>query len=115
MGNTSLHRYSEGRTLSTYRHERLLAANPVLTFYTDGSGMNGHNGAAAANPDLGAVRRNYVSVDPEFIEYSGELIRIKLTLEIAIDLQTATQHPGQNLRGRSSSQQVIKKSSIRSS
>lgn len=115
MGNTSIHRYSEGRTLSTYRHERLLAAYPVLTFYTNGSGIDGHNGAAAVNSDLGAVRQNYVSVDPELIEYSGELIGITLTLEIAIDLQKATQHPGQNLCGRSSSQQVIKKSSIRSS
>lgn len=53
--------------------ERLLVECPALTFYTDGSGIDKHIGAAAVNPDIGATRRKYVGTEPEYTVYSGEL------------------------------------------
>ena len=68
-------------------HERLLMEEPALTFYTDGSGIEGHVEAAAVCPAIGAVRRRYLGPLPDYTVYSGELMGIILALEIAIDVQ----------------------------
>ena len=68
-------------------HKRVLVKSPALTFYTDGSGIGGHIGAAAVNTDLGAARHQYLGTAPNHTVYSAELVGIILALEMAIDLQ----------------------------
>ena len=68
-------------------HKRLLVESPVLTFYTDGSGIGGHVGAAAVNTDAGAARHQYLGTAPNNTVYSAELMGIILALEMARDLQ----------------------------
>lgn len=57
-------------------HERLLIEEPTLTFYTDGSGIDGHTGAAAVSPEIGAVRHRYLGTAPEYTVYAAELVGI---------------------------------------
>ena len=51
-------------------HERLTVDSPALTFYSDGSGIDGHIGAAAVYPAIGAIRRRYMGTAPEYTVYS---------------------------------------------
>lgn len=68
-------------------HERLIVEAPALTFYTDGSGIDGHIGAAAVCMEIGAIRRRYLGKAPDYTVYSAELVGIILALEIVIDVQ----------------------------
>ena len=68
-------------------HERLLAKDSALTFYTDGSGIDGHIEAAEVNLEIGATRRRYLGKVPDYTVYSAELMGIILAPEIAVDEQ----------------------------
>jgi ribonuclease HI len=57
----------------------------ALTLYTDGSGINGHLGAAAVCITNGKVRTSYMGDENVSTVYAAELQGIALALQIALD------------------------------
>ena len=86
-------------------HKRLLVTSPALTFYTDGSGIGGHIGAAAVNTDLGAARHQYLGTAPNYTVFRADLVGLILALEMAIDLQES--HPDAPVRSFTDNQSAI--------
>ena len=57
----------------------------TLTIYTDGSGIEGHVGAAAYSPKTSQTRQQYLGSDEEHNIYSAEVTAFELAAGIALD------------------------------
>jgi len=55
----------------------------TIRIYTDGCGLNGHTGAAAACPQRGTHRQAYLGTDKEYTVSVAELVGLALALELA--------------------------------
>lgn len=70
----------------------------ALCIYTDGSGINGHVGAAAVSPSLctstiQSTRTKYIGQASTSTVYAAELQGIAMALRIALDVHAATNAP----------------------
>jgi hypothetical protein len=70
----------------------------VIRIYTDGSGINGHVGAAAVAPELQGTdvswkRIEYIGKENTSIVYAAKLKGLALAFQIALDIHTATNTP----------------------
>ncbi|GAW26203.1 putative zinc knuckle [Rosellinia necatrix] len=59
------------------------SATGSLLIYTDGSGIDGHTGAAAECPKIRQTRKAYMGRDTASTVYAGELQGINMALQIA--------------------------------
>lgn len=90
-------RIAETPELAVKEHD---ATEPTtLAIYTDGSGINGHVGAAAIAPMLRipgirTKRMEYTGKSTTSTVYAAELRGIELALQIALDTHTNTNIPG---------------------
>ena len=90
-------RIAESPELAVKEHD---ATEPAtLAFYTDGSGINGHVGAAAVAPmlrlpDIRTKRMEYMGKSTTSTVYAAELKGIQLALQIALDAHAITNAPG---------------------
>ncbi|KAJ3552812.1 hypothetical protein NPX13_g11028 [Xylaria arbuscula] len=67
-------------------HQRELeSGRNTLLIYTDGSGINGHTGAAAVCPKIRQTRKAYMGRDTVSTVYAGELQGINMALQLAQD------------------------------
>ncbi|KAJ3571479.1 hypothetical protein NPX13_g5362 [Xylaria arbuscula] len=65
-------------------HQRELeSGRNTLLIYTDGSGINGHTGAAAVCPKIRQTRKAYMGRDTVSTVYAGELQGINMALQLA--------------------------------
>jgi ribonuclease HI len=65
-------------------HEKTIVLQPTaIRIYTDGSGLNGHTGAAAVCPQRGTHRQAYLGTDREYTVPVAELVGLALALELA--------------------------------
>ena len=65
-------------------HEKIIVLQPTaVRIYTDGSGLNGHTGAAAVCPQRGTYRQAYLGTDREYTVPVAELVGLALALELA--------------------------------
>ena len=66
------------------KHDESLHDNSTLCIYTDGSGINGHIGAAAVCPKTLQSSRRYLRSDKEHNVYTAEVTGFELAAEIAL-------------------------------
>ena len=67
------------------KHQDLMRKETAaLHIYTDGSGINGHVGAAAVCPTTQQTKRSYMGTDNTSTVYAAELQGISLALDIAL-------------------------------
>ena len=65
-------------------HEKTIVLQPTaIRIYTDGSGLNGHTGAAAVCPQRRTYRQAYLGTDKECTVPVAELVGLGLALELA--------------------------------
>ena len=65
------------------RHDKNARRPGTMSIYTDGSGINGHVGAAAVYLDKGQIRSMYMGTNTTSTVYAAELQGIHLALSIA--------------------------------
>jgi ribonuclease HI len=63
-------------------HKLRLSRIPIeaLTIYTDGSGHNGHIGAAIYSPTTNAIKEEYIDTDDIYNIYAAELTAIRMAI-----------------------------------
>ncbi|KZL79582.1 reverse transcriptase domain protein, partial [Colletotrichum incanum] len=74
----------------------------VVRIYTDGSGINGHIGAAAVitNPpvdDIGSKRLEYIGTSVSSTVYAAELKGLALALQMILDIHKSSNRPANAL------------------
>jgi hypothetical protein len=58
----------------------------TLLVYTDGSGIDGHIGAAALSPQVAQIRQQYLGADEDHNVYTAEITGFELAAKIALFL-----------------------------
>ncbi|KAK1658510.1 hypothetical protein BDP55DRAFT_516421, partial [Colletotrichum godetiae] len=71
----------------------------VVRIYTDGSGINGHVGAAAViiNPpvdDISSKQLEYMGTSASSTVYAAELKGLVLALQMILDIHKSSNRPG---------------------
>ena len=90
-------RIAESPEVAVKEHD---ATEPAtLCMYTDGSGINGHVGAAAIAPtlqlrDIQTKRTEYMGTSTTSTVYAAELRGMELAFQIALDVHATTNTPG---------------------
>jgi len=69
-------------------HDEMTHETDTIRFYTDGSGIEGHIGAAAYCPQTCATKQQYLGTDSTQNVYVAELYAVKLAIDMAQDLPT---------------------------
>jgi ribonuclease HI len=64
-------------------HDQILHERNTLCIYTDGSGIDGHVGAAAFCPTTSDTRKVYLGTEEQFNVFTAEVIAFDLAAEIA--------------------------------
>lgn len=65
-------------------HDDMGHDDTTLCIYTDGSGIDGHVGAAAVSPQIMQILRRYLGSDKDHNVYTAEVTALELAAEIAI-------------------------------
>jgi len=58
----------------------------TVSFYTDGSGIDGHIGAAAHCPHTSEMKQQYLGTDSTQNVYVAELYAVQLAIDMALEL-----------------------------
>jgi len=66
------------------KHDATFHDDNTLCMYTDGSGINGHVGAAAVSQKISRTLRRYLGSDKEHNVYTAEVTGFELAAEIAL-------------------------------
>lgn len=72
------------KKMAKAKHDSTLHDGNTLCIYTDGSGINGHVGAAAVCPKTSQMLQRYLGSDKEHNIYSAEVTAFELAAEIAL-------------------------------
>ena len=93
-------RIAESPDIAVKEHDAM--ETEALRLYTDGSGINGHVGAAAVvlrlrTQDVQATRTAYMGTATSSTVYAAELRGIELAFQIALDVDSATNTPSKCL------------------
>jgi ribonuclease HI len=76
---------SSDKDTAKKRHEEAIYNPRTLYIYMDGSGIDGHIGAAAYAPQLGKTQLAYLGTDKQYNVYTAELHAISLAANIAMN------------------------------
>jgi hypothetical protein len=79
----------ENKKVAKKRYEETVNDPNTLCIFTDGSGINGHIGAAVYTPQTSEAKHLYLGNDKQFNVYTAELSAINLAIDIAIDITDA--------------------------
>ena len=79
----------ENKKVAKKRYKESANDPSKLCIFTDGSGINGHIGAAAYTPQTSGSKHLYLRNDKQFNVYTAELSAIDLAIDIAIDITDA--------------------------
>src|SRR5579859_2960008 len=63
-------------------HDDTIHSPGTICVYTDGSGIDGHIGAAAYSPTISAIKHQYLGAETEYNIYVAEATAIKLAADI---------------------------------
>jgi len=61
----------------------------TLSIYTDGSGIDGHIGAAAVSPQISGIMHQDLGSDKEYNIYAAEIAGVELAADIALSSPTS--------------------------
>jgi ribonuclease HI len=79
---------SESKDEAKSLHDSNPASDKTLHIYTDGSGVNGHIGAAVYCPQLNETRQRYLGTEKEQNVYAAELTAIDIGVQMSMEAPT---------------------------
>ena len=68
------------------RHDEAIHSPGTICIYTDGSGIDGHIGAAAYSPTTSNIKRQYLGAESEYNVYVAEVEAVKLAADIVQEI-----------------------------
>jgi ribonuclease HI len=80
----------EAREKAIDTHKALSSTPTTLSLYTDGSGLDGHIGAAVVVPQMRYTRQAYLGSDEAATVYYGELTGMEMATDLLQQLQRRT-------------------------
>src|SRR5271169_797062 len=73
-------------------HDETTHGSNTIRIYTDGSGINGHVGAAAYSPELAETKSQYLGSEAQFNVYAAEVTAINMAVDIAKKANETIKH-----------------------
>jgi len=71
------------------KHNGTSHSPSTLSIYMDGSGIDGHIGAADVSPQVSGIMHQYLGSDEEYNIYAAEIAEFELAADIALSSPTS--------------------------